>query len=99
VSPEAFSENVIIRVLEPGRWWLYEEDGDAEESVTRTQLISPTNPAGVDPGERWKLIAEGELRKSATELWDRVPLFTFYTDQKVKSDSDYEVKPPFLDLA
>lgn len=47
-------------------------------------------------GAGWTLIEEGEMVKSGGELWDRVPLETFYVGHP---EHDFYIVPPFLDLA
>ena len=74
-------------------------EGFAEKRVKRVRVLEPGRWEvwqQDETGGGWFVSDSGELRKSATELWDRVPLFTFSTG---KHKGTFEVKPPFLDLA
>jgi hypothetical protein len=85
-----------VRILEED----VERDGFGERPVKRIRVLEPgrwelyTQDSMGASG--WVLKSSGELRKSATQLWDRVPLFTFKTG---KEKTPFDVKPPFLDLA
>lgn len=83
---DGFAEREVerIHVLEPGYFAIYEQRTHEDQKTGQSTTV-------------WEMVEEGELRKSATELWDRVPFYTYIASNAKKGP--VEVKPPFQDLA